>query len=58
MKITQLTVTEENLIEIVGKPNLYGITNGIFGYRIVPIKECEIGKLISGECGVIELEES
>ena len=59
MKITQITITEENLLETVKKQNVYGICKSWSGYvRIEPIVECEIGDILSGKCAVIEIEES
>lgn len=58
MKIEQLTVNDHNMIELMRDESVYAIKersyhNGEFNME--PIKECEIGDLLSGKVTLIRI---
>lgn len=58
MKINQLVVTGDNVMEFINKPNIYGVVPDVWDkdkYRLEPVGDCKMISVLTGEIPVIEV---
>ena len=58
MKINQVVVTGDNVVDLINKSNIYGIIPDIWDkdkYRLEPVGDCVLKSILTGEIPVIEI---
>lgn len=57
IRIREVEVANDNLIDILGKSNVYGIVPGVFeeGYELKPFGDCSIKNVLMDEILIIEI---